>query len=107
MYLTIIYMLKNLIKNNFIPSKILFLNNNNETLIEHTENDKLISEDTNQKFIRKLIDLEISFFKLKPINPKDKRSVVPKPNVTKTTKDIFLNFIISFKANLNDIKFSI
>ena len=53
--------LQNLIKNNFIPNKILFLNNNNETLIEHTENDKLISEDTNQKFIRKLIDLEISF----------------------------------------------
>ena len=53
--------LQNLIKNNFIPIKIIFLNNVNETLVEHTENDKLISEDTNQKFIRRLIDLNISF----------------------------------------------
>ena len=45
--------LQNLVYNKLIPTKILVLNNNNVTLAEHTENDKLISEDTNQKFIRK------------------------------------------------------
>jgi methionyl-tRNA formyltransferase len=53
--------LQNLIKNNFIPSKIILLNDKNVTLAEHTENDKLISADTKQKFIRKLSDLKISF----------------------------------------------
>ena len=53
--------LQNLIKNNFIPSKIILLNDKNVTLAEHTENDKLISENTEQKFIRKSSDLEISF----------------------------------------------
>ena len=53
--------LQNLIKNNFVPNKVIVLNDKNVTLAEHTENDKLISSDTNQKFIRKLSDLEISF----------------------------------------------
>jgi len=53
--------LQNLIKNNFIPSKVILLNDKNVTLAEHTENDKLISTNTKQKFIRKLSDLEISF----------------------------------------------
>ena len=53
--------LQNLINNNFMPSKIIFMNNNHTTLVEHTENDKLISKYTNQIFIRKLDDLDISF----------------------------------------------
>lgn len=53
--------LQNLIKSNFIPNKIIVLNDKNITLAEHTNNDKLISENTNQKFIRKLNDLNISF----------------------------------------------
>lgn len=53
--------LQNLISNNFIPSKIIVLNNNHVTLVEHTENDKIISKHTNQIFIRKLDDLDISF----------------------------------------------
>jgi methionyl-tRNA formyltransferase len=53
--------LQNLINNNFIPSKIIVLNNNNVTLVEHTENDKLISKHTKQIFIRRLDDLDISF----------------------------------------------
>ena len=53
--------LQNLIKNSFIPNKIILLNDKNVTLVEHTDNDKLIAKDTNQKFIRKLNDLDISF----------------------------------------------
>ncbi len=53
--------LQNLVKNNFIPNKIIVLNDKNITLVEHTENDKLISKDTNQKFIRGLKDLDIEF----------------------------------------------
>ena len=53
--------LQNLIKNGFIPSKIIVLDNKNHTLVEHTENDKIISKDTEQKFIRSLNDLNISF----------------------------------------------
>lgn len=44
-----------------MPTKIIVLNDNNITLVEHTENDKLISIDTKQKFIRKLEDLDIAF----------------------------------------------
>ena len=53
--------LQNLIKNNFLPSKIIVLNNNNLSLVEHTENDKLISKFSDQIFIRKLDDLSIFF----------------------------------------------
>jgi methionyl-tRNA formyltransferase len=53
--------LQNLIKNGLIPAKIILLNDKNIDLPEHTENDKIISKDTNQKFIRKLDDLDISF----------------------------------------------
>ena len=53
--------LQNLIKNGLIPKKAIILNDKNVTLAEHTENDKLISQNTNQKFIRKLIDLDIEF----------------------------------------------
>lgn len=53
--------LQNLIKSDFIPKKVIVLNDTNVTLVEHTENDKLISKDTNQKFIRKLDDLSIEF----------------------------------------------
>jgi methionyl-tRNA formyltransferase len=53
--------LQNLIKNGFIPKKAIILNDKNVTLAEHTENDKLISKDSNQKFIRRLIDLDIEF----------------------------------------------
>ena len=53
--------LQNLIKNGFIPSIIIVLDSKNHTLREHTENDKIISKDTHQKFIRNLKDLNISF----------------------------------------------
>lgn len=53
--------LQNLIGNNYIPKKIILLNDKNVTLAEHTDNDKLMAKDTNQKFIRKLDDLDISF----------------------------------------------
>jgi methionyl-tRNA formyltransferase len=53
--------LQNLIKNNFLPSKIIVLNTNNLSLVEHTENDKLISKFSDQIFIRKLDDLSIFF----------------------------------------------
>jgi len=53
--------LQNLIINGFIPKKALVLNDNSIGLPEHTENDKIISKDSNQKFIRTLKDLDISF----------------------------------------------
>jgi methionyl-tRNA formyltransferase len=53
--------LQNLIQNGFIPTKIIVLDGMNQTLVEHTENDKIISKDTQQKFIRSLNDLNISF----------------------------------------------
>lgn len=53
--------LQNLIHNGFIPQKIIVLNDKNIDLPEHTENDKLISKNTNQKFIRELKDLNIKF----------------------------------------------
>lgn len=53
--------LQNLIKNGLIPRKIILLNDKNIDLPEHTENDRIISKDTNQKFIRKLDDLDINF----------------------------------------------
>ncbi len=79
--------LQNLIKNNLIPNKILFLNDNNVTLIEHTENDKLISQDTNQKFVRKLIDLDISFDE--------------KEHVLKTIKNNNIEFVEINNLNVN------
>ena len=79
--------LQNLIKNNLIPSKVLFLNNNNVTLVEHTENDKLISQDTNQKFVRKLTDLNISFDE--------------KEHVMKTIKNNRIKFIEINNLNVN------
>lgn len=53
--------LQNLIKNGFMPKKAIVLNDMDVILAEHTENDKLISRDTKQKFIRKLNDLDIEF----------------------------------------------
>ena len=53
--------LQTLLKNGFKPEKIILLNDKNVELPEHTENDKLISKDTSQKFIRKLKDLDIEF----------------------------------------------
>ena len=79
--------LQNLIKNDLLPSKVLVLNNNNVTLIEHTENDKLISEDTNQKFVRKSVDLNISFDE--------------KEHVMKTIKKNNIEFIEINNLNVN------
>lgn len=53
--------LQNLLYNGFKPKKIIVLNDKNVVLAEHTENDKLISTDTQQKFIRRLEDLAIEF----------------------------------------------
>jgi len=53
--------LQNLIKNNYIPEKIVLLNDSNVSLPEHTENDLGMSKNTSQKFIRRLNDLNIEF----------------------------------------------
>jgi methionyl-tRNA formyltransferase len=53
--------LQNLTKSGFIPRKIVVLNDDNTTLVEHTENDRIMSSNTSQKFIRTLNDLNIEF----------------------------------------------
>lgn len=53
--------LQNLLKSGFKPTKIIVLNDQNITLIEHTNNDKIISKDTKQKFVKKSVDLDMSF----------------------------------------------
>ena len=53
--------LQNLLKNGLLPKKIILLDGKGVELPEHTENDKVISNNTKQKFIRKLSDLDISF----------------------------------------------
>ena len=53
--------LQNLVKNNFIPSKIIVLDDSNVRLPEHTDNDKIFSHDTKQKLIRRLDKLKIEF----------------------------------------------
>jgi methionyl-tRNA formyltransferase len=53
--------LQNLISNGFIPEKIILLDANNFELPEHTENDKIISKNTEQKFIRGVEDLNVYF----------------------------------------------
>ena len=53
--------LQNLISNGFIPKKIIVLDVKNIELSEHTENDKIISKNTEQKFIRGLEDLGVFF----------------------------------------------
>tara|TARA_B110000046_G_scaffold184520_1_gene223228 strand:- start:8083 stop:8817 length:735 start_codon:yes stop_codon:yes gene_type:complete len=51
--------LQALIKNDFKPEKIILLNDESVVLPEHTENDKLISKDTHQKFIIRSKDLDL------------------------------------------------
>ncbi len=53
--------LQNLISNGFFPEKVILLEENNIELPEHTENDKIMSETTEQKFIRRLKDLDLYF----------------------------------------------
>ncbi len=53
--------LQNILLNDFIPEKVILLNDQNVELPEHTYNDKIISKNTNQKFIRKIKELDISF----------------------------------------------
>lgn len=53
--------LQNLIENGFMPNKIIVLNDKNVRLPEHTENDTLLSVDTEQKFIRSIEELGVSF----------------------------------------------
>ena len=59
--------LQNLISNGFIPKKIILLDVKNVELPEHTENDKIISKNTEQKFIRGLEDLDVYFDEKKHI----------------------------------------
>ena len=59
--------LQNLISNGFIPKKIIVLDVKNIELPEHTENDKIISKNTEQKFIRGSEDLDIYFDEKKHI----------------------------------------
>lgn len=59
--------LQNLVSNGFIPKKIILLDVKNIELPEHTENDRIISNNTEQKFIRELKDLDIYFDEKKHI----------------------------------------
>ena len=53
--------LQNLVRNKFIPNKVIVLEDKNITLVEHTENDKLFSHYTDQKFIKKIDNLGVYF----------------------------------------------
>jgi len=53
--------LQNLISSGFIPKKIILLDGGGTEFPEHTENDKIISSNTKQKFIRRSSDLNMSF----------------------------------------------
>lgn len=59
--------LQNLISNGFIPAKIILLDVKNNQLPEHTENDKIMSNNTEQKLIRGLEDLDVYFDEKKHI----------------------------------------
>ena len=80
--------LQNLVKNNFIPKKIIVLNDNGIHLPEHSENDKTVSKNTKQKFIRKSNDLDISFDE--------------KEHILSTIKKHSINHIILNTSNIND-----
>lgn len=82
--------LQNLIKNDLIPNYIIVLNDKNVTLVEHTENDKLISKNTNQKFIRKLDDLQIEFDE--------------KEHILKTIEDNNIKYSLIDDLNINSPK---
>lgn len=53
--------LQNLINHGFVPTMAIVLNDRNVNLVEQTENDKLISKNTDQNFFRKLKDIDLSF----------------------------------------------
>ena len=53
--------LQNLLKNGYKPSKVVLLSDRHADLPEYTENDKLMSRDTTQKFIRRMENLNIEF----------------------------------------------
>lgn len=53
--------LQNLIKHGYIPKFAIVLNDKKTTLVEHTHNDKMITQETNQKFIRSIDELNIEF----------------------------------------------
>jgi methionyl-tRNA formyltransferase len=92
--------LQNLIKNAFIPNKIIVLDDSNVTLVEHTENDKLISKDTKQKFIRKLDDLDIDFDEKEHI-----LKTIAENNITYSlvkTLDINSNIVIDEVEQIED-----
>jgi methionyl-tRNA formyltransferase len=82
--------LQNLIKNGFLPKKAVVLNDKNVTLVEHTENDKLISQDTNQKFIRKIDELDIEFDE--------------KEHILKTIQKYKINYTILDTLDINSIQ---
>jgi len=79
--------LQNLIKNSFFPTKIIVLDDGNVTLVEHTENDKLISKDTNQKFIRESLDLGIEFDE--------------KEHILKTIQNYNIDYVIVDNLDIN------
>ena len=82
--------LQNLIKNGFLPKKAVVLNDKNVILVEHTENDKLISQDTNQKFIRKIDELDIEFDE--------------KEHILRTIQKYKINYTILDTLDVNSIK---
>lgn len=53
--------LQNILLNGLMPAKVILLNDQNIKLPEHTDNDIIISRETNQKFIRKIKELDIGF----------------------------------------------
>ena len=84
--------LQNLISNGFIPKKIIFLNENNKDLPEHTENDRLISKNTNQKFIRESKDLDIKFDEKEHVLATIEKNIIDHVNLN--TIDINSNIVI-------------
>ncbi len=79
--------LQNLIKNGFVPKKAIVLNDAHVRLAEHTQNDKLISLDTTQKFIRYLKDLDIEFDE--------------KEHVIKTLKENHIDYVLVDTLDVN------
>ena len=69
--------LQNLIKNGFVPNKIIFINNNHKVNEDNIDNDHLISKTTKQKALKISIDLNIFYDE--------------KEHILQTAKKIILN----------------
>lgn len=82
--------LQNLILYGFVPKKIILLNYQSVELPEHTENDKVISAETNQKFIRSLKCLDMSFDE--------------KEHILTTIKNTKIDYVIVESIEVNSVE---